>query len=221
MKMRIGAIVFALLASAAVSAHADPTVVFTPCTTTPCQTTSNVSGLSGTVTYPSSTISDSGGDVTVSSTTSYGFNQGSSPYGETNWLSLATIPNDQNITFTFTQPVDYVGFFWGSPDNSNLVYLYDGSTQIGAYVGGPSAEGDGSPIGIQAGYVDFSASAGEEITSIELLNAGSFWFETDNLSYQEAPVSSTPTPEPGSFLLLGSGLVGLAGMLRRKAVLHG
>lgn len=218
--MRIGAIVFALLASAAVSAHADPTVVFTPCTTTPCQTTSNVSGLSGTVTYPG-TISDSGGDVTVSTTTSYGFNQGSSPYGETNWLSLATIPNDQNITFTFTQPVDYVGFFWGSPDNSNLVYLYDGSTQIGAYVGGPSAEGDGSPIGIQAGYVDFSASAGEEITSIELLNAGSFWFETDNLSYQEAPVSSTPTPEPGSFLLLGSGLVGLAGMLRRKAVLHG
>jgi len=220
MKMRIGAIVFALLASAAVSAHADPTVVFTPCTTTPCQTTSNVSGLSGTVTYPG-TISDSGGDVTVSTTTSYGFNQGSSPYGETNWLSLGTVPNDQNITFTFTQPVDYVGFFWGSPDNSNLVYLYDGSTQIGAYVGGPSAEGDGSPIGIQAGYVDFSASAGEEITSIELLNAGSFWFETDNLSYQEAPVSSTPTPEPGSFLLLGSGLVGLAGMLRRKAVLHG
>jgi hypothetical protein len=179
-----------------------------------------VSGLSGTVTYPG-TISDSGGDVTPSTTTSYGFNQGSSPYGETNWLSLATVPNDQNITFTFTQPVDYVGFFWGSPDNSNWVYLYDGSTQIGAYVGGPSAEGDGSPIGIQAGYVDFSASAGEEITSIELLNAGSFWFETDNLSYQEAPVSSTPTPEPGSFLLLGSGLVGLAGMLRRKAVLHG
>lgn len=220
MKMRIGAIVFALLASAAVSAHADPTVVFTPCTTTPCQTTSNVSGLSGTVTYPG-TISDSGGDVTVSTTTSYGFNQGSSPFGETNWLSLGTVPNDQNITFTFTQPVDYVGFFWGSPDNSNWVSLYDGSTQIGAYVGGPSAEGDGSPIGIQAGYVDFSASAGEEITSIELLNAGSFWFETDNLSYQEAPVSSTPTPEPGSFLLLGSGLVGLAGMLRRKAVLHG
>ena len=221
--MRIGAIVFALLVCAAVSAHADPTVVFTPCTTTPCQTTSNVSGLSGTVTYPG-TISDSGGDVTVSTTTSYGFNQGSSPYGETNWLSLATIPNDQNITFTFTQPVDYVGFFWGSPDNSNLVYLYDGSTQIGAYVGGPSAEGDGSPIGIQAGYVDFSASAGEEITSIELLNAGSFWFETDNLSYQEAPASSPPpstTPEPSSFLLLGSGLAGLAGMLRRKAVLHG
>jgi hypothetical protein len=63
--------------------------------------------------------------------------------------------------------------------------------------------------------VDFSAT-GEEITSIELANAGSFWFETDNLSYQEeAPVSSS-TPEPSSFLLLGSGLAGLAGMLRRK-----
>jgi len=215
MKMRIGAIVFARLASAAVSAHADPTVVFTPCPPTPCQTTSNVSGLSGTVTYPG-TISDSGNDVTVSTTTSYGFNQGSSPFGESNWLSLGTVPNDQNITFTFTTPVDYVGFYWGSPDNSNWAYLYDGSNLIGAYVGGASAEGDGSPIGILPGYVDFSASAGEEITSIELGNAGSFWFETDNLSYQEeAPVSSS-TPEPSSFLLLGSGLAGLVIMLQRK-----
>jgi hypothetical protein len=210
MKMRIGAIVFALLACVAVSARAG-----TITEDWNAAQTSSVSPLSGTVTYPSSTISDSGGDVTVSSTTSYGFNQGSSPFGESNWLSLSTTPNLQNITFTFKQPVDYVGFFWGSPDNSNWVYLYDGSNLIGAYVGGALAEGDGSPIGIDAGYVGFSAT-GEEITSIELGNAGSFWFETDNLSYQEeAPVSSS-TPEPSSFLLLGSGLAGLAGMLRLK-----
>ena len=210
MKMRIGAIVFALLACVAVSARAG-----TITEDWNAAQTSSVSPLSGTVTYPSSTISDSGGDVTVSSTTSYGFNQGSSPFGESNWLSLSTTPNLQNITFTFKQPVDYVGFFWGSPDNSNWVYLYDGSNLIGAYVGGALAEGDGSPIGIDAGYVGFSATS-EEITSIELGNAGSFWFETDNLSYQEeAPVSSS-TPEPSSFLLLGSGLAGLAGMLRLK-----
>ena len=214
MKMRIGAIVFALLASAAVSAHADPTVVFTPCTPTPCQTTSNVSGLSGTVTYPG-TISDSGGDVAVSTTTSYGFNQGTAPFGETNWLSLGTNTGDQNITFTFTTSVDYVGFYWGSPDNTDWVYLYDGFTQIGAYEG--DTQSAAVPI-MNPGYVDFFAGAGEEITSIELLNAGSFWFETDNLSYQEeAPVSSS-TPEPSSFLLLGSGLAGLAIMLQRKLV---
>jgi hypothetical protein len=168
-----------------------------------------VSGLSGTVTYPG-TISDSGNDVTVSTTTSYGFDQGSSPFGEANWLSLTPL---QDITFTFTQPVDYVGFFWGSVDNSDWVYLYDDPTQIGAYEGDvPSsliAPNGGS------GYADFYAGAGEEITSIELLNAGSFTFESDNLSYQEeAPVSSTP--EPGSFLLLGSGLAGLVIMLQRK-----
>jgi len=123
--------------------------------------------------------------------------------------SIKGLPHTAKLTGSVSQqsqrPEYHVHFYaacrlcrllLGSPDNSNLVYLYDGSTQIGAYVGGPSAEGDGSPIGIQAGYVDFSASAGEEITSIELLNAGSFWFETDNLSYQEAPVSSTPTPSP-------------------------
>ena len=216
MKIRTGAIAFALLACAAVSAHADPTVVFTPCLS-PCQTTSTVSGVS-TVTYPGVTISDPsgisdpGGDVAVSTTTSYGFDQGSSPFGEANWLSLTPL---QDITFTFTQPVDYVGFFWGSPDNTNWAYLYNGSTLLGAYVGGPSDEGDGSTIGIQAGYVDFFAGAGEKITSIELLNAGSFWFETDNLSYQEEAPVITSTPEPGSFLLLGS-VAGLAIMLRRK-----
>jgi hypothetical protein len=171
-----------------------------------------VSGLSGTVTYPSSTISDSGGDVTASTTTSYGFNQGSSPFGEPYWLSLTSNP-DQNITFTFAQPVDYVGFFWGSVDNSDWFGLYDGSTLLGSYEGltSPIAPSGGS------GYADFFAGTGEEITSIELANFGSFTFETDNLSYQqEAPVTSTPTPEPGSFLLLGSGLAGLAIMLQRK-----
>jgi hypothetical protein len=168
-----------------------------------------VSGLSGTVTYPSSTISDSGGDVTASTTTSYGFNQGSSPFGEPNWLSLTPL---QNITFTFAHPVDYVGFFWGSVDNSDWVYLYDGATLLGSYEGlitPPIATG-----GSGSGYTDFFAGTGEEITSIELLNAGSFTFETDNLSYREgAPVTSTP--EPSSFLLLSS-LAGLAIMLRRK-----
>ena len=216
MKIRTGAIAFALLACAAVSAHANPiTVVFTPCTTILCQTTSTVPGLSGTVTYPSSTISDSGGDVITSTTTSYGFDQGTPPFGEANWLSLGTDPNYQNITFTFTQPVDYVGFFWGSPGNTDWAYLYNGSTLLGAYVGGPSNEGDGSTIGTLPGYVDFSAGAGEEITSIELGNAGSYWFETANLSYQEQAPVITSTPEPGSFLLLGS-VAGLAIMLRRK-----
>ena len=212
--MRIGAIVFALLACVAVSARAGSITE-----TWNVAQTSSVSSLSGTVTYPGA-ISDSGGDVTVSTTTSYGFNQGSSPFGESNWLSLSTEPDDQNITFTFTTPVDYVGFYWGSPDNSNWAYLYDGSNLIGAYVGGALAEGDGSPIGIDAGYVGFSAT-GEEITSIELLNGGSFWFETDNLSYREATVSSTP--EGGStalYLILALGTCFASFSLRKQSILR-
>src|ERR1039458_6898985 len=87
MKMRIGAIVFALLVCAAVSAHADPTVVWTQ-----GQTTSTQSGLSGTVTYPGTSsdtkgttffsggFSDSGSDVTASTTTGYGIGDGTQTF---------------------------------------------------------------------------------------------------------------------------------------------
>lgn len=50
--------------------------------------------------------------------------------------------------------------------------------------------------------------------------AGSEWFSelTSNGGASTADFSS-PTPEPSSFLLLGSGLLGFAGVLRRKLML--
>jgi hypothetical protein len=50
--------------------------------------------------------------------------------------------------------------------------------------------------------VSFSAST----------TTGSGWFAIGDINVS----LSSPTPEPGSFLLLGSGVLGLAGMLRRK-----
>jgi hypothetical protein len=43
-----------------------------------------------------------------------------------------------NVTVTFTNPVAYVGFAWGTPDLFNELDVYDGSTPLGSFIGNTS-----------------------------------------------------------------------------------
>jgi hypothetical protein len=40
-----------------------------------------------------------------------------------------------NVTVTFTNPVSYVGFAWGTPDPFNELDVYNGSTPLGSFFG--------------------------------------------------------------------------------------
>jgi hypothetical protein len=60
------------------------------------------------------------------------------------------------------------------------------------------------------------AGSGESIDGITFSPTLSNWVGIDNFSYAGADSS---TPEPGSILLLGSGILGVAGILRRKLML--
>jgi hypothetical protein len=40
-----------------------------------------------------------------------------------------------NVNVTFANPVAYVGFAWGTPDHTNKLDVYDGSTLLGSFSG--------------------------------------------------------------------------------------
>jgi hypothetical protein len=99
-----------------------------------------------------------------------------------------------NVTVTFTNPVAYVGFAWGTPSSVNELDVYDGFTLLSSFFGDFS--------GSTTSYFDIHAGTGEVITKLVLssVDAGCC-FETDN--YSAIPASAVPGP------IAGAGLPGL------------
>jgi hypothetical protein len=107
------------------------------------------------------------------------------------------------MTFAFTTPVDEVGgFFNYVPFGSTLTTLavYDASFNLIESYNLTFVTGTGVNLGE---WIEFS-----ETTPI------SFFTMTGNYVGVANPI-----PEPGSLLLLGSGLLGVAGMIRRKLMM--
>ena len=70
---------------------------------------------------------------------------------------------------------------------------------------------DGSAL-----FMGFGDLTGPNITSIVVSDVGSVDTNDFAINAVSLTVASTTVPEPGSFLLMASGLVGMAGLVRRK-----
>jgi len=143
--------------------------------------TSGVSGITSTLVYNPTGVTDPAGNVSVSTPFT---NAGTNPGCTTNFLSESS---GQSTTLTFSQPVDYVGFVWGTPDGYNTFQIYNGTTLLGSYTGSA----------VTNNYMNFFAS-GQNFTSVVFSSTGCC-FETTDLSYQLAAV--TGAPEPDTFFL--------------------
>ncbi len=113
---------------------------------------------------------------------------------------------------TLTMPGDelYFGLLWGSVDTYNTLSFYDGNTLMGSVSGSDVLA---SPNGNQgeAGTVYVNLGFDSPFNKV-VASSSQYAFEFDNVAFSP----TDPVPEPGSLLLLGTGLIGLGRVWRKR-----
>ncbi|HTV09806.1 MAG TPA: PEP-CTERM sorting domain-containing protein [Candidatus Aquilonibacter sp.] len=188
--------------------------------------TTNFNGSSITGTYT--------GDFVINPADEYG------GAGGTGYFIDTTTPNGNpgSYTLTLSQNVNYFGLWFSALDAGNQLSFYDGTTLVysfsasdytnlvGAcpdasnqYCGNPNSAFLNQDNGQLYAYLNFLDTTGTFNTIVFTEDPAVGQFESDNQAVAQdvSTIPGTPlTPEPSSLMLLGTGALGLAGVLRRK-----
>ncbi len=104
---------------------------------------------------------------------------------------------------------NYFGMYWGSIDSFNTLSFFNNGNLVETITGSMvTADPQGNWTNeLDNRYVSFY---GLDAFDKVVLESNQAAFEVDNIAF------GTPVPEPGTMLLFGAGLLGLAGIMRRK-----
>jgi hypothetical protein len=107
-------------------------------------------------------------------------------------------------------PQRYFGLLWGSVDNWNTLFFYDGATLIGSVTGANVVASPNGDQGVQGTlYVNIvSTVAFDRILATSVRPT----FEFDNIAFSDTP----PVPEPAALALLGVFFFGAGAAVRRR-----
>jgi hypothetical protein len=179
-------------------------------------TTGGSSSLNGTT-----PVSNQGLFSIVANVTTIDFNSGSAPstgvaqYTQTNNVVSGSVggqyaqpPNDNTpyftvgpsinttATITFTQTINYFGFYASTLDSYNSIQFLSGNTALATLTGTDIA----NLAGGNSGYINFYSSNNTEVFNKIILSSTSFAFETDNHAYRVGSTAQLPVPEPSPML---------------------